>query len=61
MADGVHAVGDSEQKVKKILGDNYRIRETEWKDFLIYDNQGITFEIHKSDRTVIELSFGPKP
>ena len=59
-ADGLR-VGDSEQRVKNILGDNYRMRETEWKDFLIYDNQGITFEIHKSDRTVMELSFGPKP
>jgi hypothetical protein len=58
-SDGLR-VGDSERRVKNILGDNYRMIETEWKDFLIYGNQGITFEIHKSNRTVMELSFGPK-
>ena len=60
-ADDGLRVGNSEQRVKNILGDNYRMIETEWKDFLTYDNQGITFEIHKSDRTVMEFGFGPKP
>jgi hypothetical protein len=59
-ADDGLRVGDSEERVKNILGDNYRMNETEWKDFLAYDNLGITFEIHKSDRTVMEFGFGPK-
>ncbi|MHC4346783.1 MAG: LamG domain-containing protein, partial [Planctomycetota bacterium] len=49
-------VGDSEQKIKQAFGDNCHFKETEGKDFLTYRDQGIQFEIHKKDRTVIELS-----
>ena len=55
-SDGLR-VGDSEQRVIKVMGDNYRMNESEWKDFLTYEDHGITFEIHKSDRTVMEMSF----
>jgi hypothetical protein len=49
-------VGDSEQDIIQAFGDDFRLKETEWKDFLTYENEGIQFEIHKTDRTVIELS-----
>jgi subtilisin family serine protease len=49
-------VGDSEQKIKQAFGDNFRLEETEWKDFLIYEDQGLQFEIHKKNRTVMEIA-----
>jgi hypothetical protein len=49
-------VGDSEQKIKRAFGDNYHFKETEGKDFLTYRDQGIQFEIHKYNRTVMEIS-----
>jgi hypothetical protein len=49
-------VGDSEQDIIQAFGNDFRLKETEWKDFLTYDNEGIQFEIHKKDRTVVELS-----
>ena len=54
-------VGDSEQKVIKILGENDRINESQPENFLAYEDLGLTFEIDKQDRTVEEISFGPKP
>jgi hypothetical protein len=59
-SDGLR-VGDSEQRVIKVMGENYRIVESQIKDFLIYEKQGITFEILKTDRTVLEIGFSPKP
>lgn len=32
------------------------IVEDEWKDMLEYEDEGLEFEIHKKDRTVIEFS-----
>jgi hypothetical protein len=58
--DGLR-VGDTEQRVKDALGENYRIKESQSKDFLTYEDLGLTFEIRKSNRTVMEISFGPKP
>ncbi|MHC4259078.1 MAG: protein kinase domain-containing protein [Planctomycetota bacterium] len=49
-------VGDSEQKIKQAFGDNYHLKETAWKDFLTYEDEGIQFEIHKNNRTVMEIS-----
>ena len=49
-------VGDSEQKVKKIFGDDFNIREFESKDFLSYEDEYLMFEIHKQDRTVMEIN-----
>ncbi len=49
-------VGDSEQKIKQGFGDDFHLEETEWKDFLIYEDQGLQFEIHKKNRTVMEIA-----
>lgn len=49
-------VGDSEEKVKEAFGPGYALNETESKDFLIYEALGINFEIHKQDRSVMEIN-----
>jgi len=49
-------IGSSEQEFKKVFGNDFTLKETEWKDFLIYENQGLQFEIHKKNRTVMELT-----
>jgi beta-lactamase regulating signal transducer with metallopeptidase domain len=54
-------VGDSEQKIKKAFGDDFRIRESERKDFLSYKDEGLMFEIDKRDRTVMEINVLPVP
>ncbi len=54
-------VGDSEQKVKKIFGEDFNIREFEKKDFLSYEDENLMFEIHKQDRTVMEINVTPSP
>jgi hypothetical protein len=55
-------VGDSEQKIKQAFGADFHFKETKGKDFLIYEDHGLQFEINKKDRTVMELSiFKKKP
>ncbi|MBL7153022.1 MAG: hypothetical protein ISS79_04850 [Phycisphaerae bacterium] len=49
-------VGDSEEDIKQAFGDGFSLKETEWKDFLRYEDMGISFEIHKQNRTVIEIN-----
>jgi len=49
-------VGDSEEKIKQALGPASEFEETEWKDFLIYDQIGLSFEINKQDRSVMEIN-----
>jgi len=58
-ADGL-GVGDSEQKIKQAFGDNFQFKETEGKDFLTYEDEGLQFEIHKKNRTVMEISVTQK-
>jgi len=53
-------VGDSEQKIKQTFGDDFQLKETEWKDYLIYDNEGLQFEIQKKNRTVLEFTVTQK-
>ncbi len=53
-------IGDSEQKIKQTFGNNFQLKETEWKDFLIYENEGLQFEIHKKNRTVMEFTVTQK-
>lgn len=53
-------IGDSEQKIKQTFGDNFLLKETKWKDFLIYKNQGLQFEIHKKNRTIMEFTITRK-
>ena len=55
LGNGVR-VGDSEEKVKQAFGPDYRLNPTEFKDFLIYEDLGINFEIHKQDRSVMEIN-----
>ena len=52
-------VGDSEQKIKQVFGDDFQLKETEWKDFLAYEDKGLVFEINKRDRTVMEIGVSP--
>ncbi len=59
-ANGVR-VGDSEQKIKEAFGNDFKIREFERKDFLSYRDKGLMFEIHKQDRTVMEINVSPIP
>ena len=49
-------VGDSEQDIIQAFGDDFQLYESEWKDVLIYKDKGLTFEIHKENRTVIEIN-----
>jgi beta-lactamase regulating signal transducer with metallopeptidase domain len=57
-AQGVR-VGDSEQKIKEAFGSDFHIKESKWKDFLYYKAKGLMFEIHKQDRTVMEINVSP--
>jgi hypothetical protein len=54
-------VGDSEQKIKEVFGEDFHIREFERKDFLAYEDKGLMFEIDKRDRTVMEINVSPIP
>lgn len=58
-ADGL-GIGDSEQRIKQAFGNDFQFKETQWKDFLIFENEGLQFEIHKKNRTVIEFSVTQK-
>jgi hypothetical protein len=49
-------VGDSEQSIIQAFGDDFQLYESEWKDILIYKDEGLMFEIHKEKRTVIEIN-----
>ncbi|MFC1634098.1 S8 family serine peptidase [Planctomycetota bacterium] len=49
-------VGDSEQKIKQTFGEDFRLQEGRGKDFLFYKDKGLHFEIHKQDRTVMEIN-----
>jgi hypothetical protein len=49
-------VGDSEEKIKQAFGDDFLLKETEVKDFLTYEDEGLQFEINKDKRTVMEIS-----
>jgi len=54
-------VGDTDEKIKQAFGPGFRFEECEWKDFLNYENEGLEFEIHKKDRTVMEISIHRPP
>lgn len=49
-------VGDSEEKIKQALGPPSEVQETEFKDFLGYEQIGLVFEINKQDRSVMEIN-----
>ena len=48
-------VGDSEQKIKQALGEDFQLEEDEGKEYLVSDAGRLAFEIHKKDRTVTEI------
>jgi hypothetical protein len=48
-------VGDSEQKIKQAFGNNFRFKESQVKDYIIYEDKSLHFEIRKKDRTVMEI------
>ncbi len=52
-------VGDSEQKIKDAFGNDFQLKKSERKDFLSYKDKGLMFEIHKQDRTVMEINVSP--
>ncbi|NIP22843.1 MAG: hypothetical protein GWN67_00800 [Phycisphaerae bacterium] len=54
-------VGDSEQKIKEVFGNDFHIREFEPRDFLSYRDKGLMFEIQKKDRTILEINVSPIP
>jgi len=49
-------VGDSEDDIIQAFGDEFKLRESEWKDYIRYEDKGISFEIHKQKRTVLEIN-----
>ncbi|MBN2131706.1 MAG: M56 family metallopeptidase [Sedimentisphaerales bacterium] len=49
-------VGDSEEKVKQAFGPPSDFKETDFKDFLVYDQIGLSFEVNKQDRSVMEIN-----
>jgi hypothetical protein len=55
-------VGDSEHDIIQAFGDDFRLNKdlSDFKDYLIYKDKGLTFEIHKKDRTVIEINITPR-
>ncbi len=60
LASGV-AVGVSEEKVRRTMGPDYVLKKSRAKDFLLYPKAGVSFEIDKTKRTVMEISVQPKP
>ena len=48
-------VGDSEQKIKQALGEDFQLEEDEGKEYLVTDAGRLAFEIHKKDRIVTEI------
>jgi len=58
LANGVR-VGDSEQKIKEAFGNDFQLKKSERKDYLSYRDKGLMFEIHKQDRTVMEINVSP--
>jgi serine protease AprX len=49
-------VGDSEQKIKQAFGEDFHLEEGRGKDFLTYEDKGLSFEIDKKSRTVMEIN-----
>lgn len=54
-------VGVSEDEVKKALGSDFHRKEFPAKDFLVYEDAGLSFEIDKEKRTVMEINLEQKP
>jgi|GEM_PF-275397 len=48
-------VGDSEQKIKQVFGEDFKLEEAFGKDFRCYHAKGLGFAIHKKNQTVTEI------
>ena len=55
------AVRASEEEARRAMGPDYVLETSRAKDFLLYPKAGVSFEIDKSKRTVMEISVQPKP
>ena len=51
-------VGSSEQRVVETFGEDFHLKEGKSKDFLIYEDEGLEFEISRTRRTVLEMTIG---
>jgi bla regulator protein BlaR1 len=60
LASGV-AVGVSEEEVRRAMGPDYILERSSGKDFFLYPKAGVSFEIDKTKRTVMEINVQPKP
>ena len=49
-------VGDSEAEIERALGSGYVLEESQVKDFLVYEGLGLSFEVDKQDRSVMEIN-----
>jgi len=48
-------VGDSEQKIKQVFGEDFHLEEALGRTFLCKHAKGLGFEIHKKNQTVAEI------
>jgi beta-lactamase regulating signal transducer with metallopeptidase domain len=55
LANGV-AVGVAEEEVRRAMGPDYVLVKSSGKDFFLYPRAGVSFEIAKSKRTVLEIN-----
>jgi len=53
-------VGDTEQKVKETFGNDFGLREFEFKNILTYKKEGLSFEIRNDNKTVMEINVTQK-
>jgi len=53
-------VGDSEEKIKQAFGNNFHLKEVAGKAFLTYEDEGLHFDIHQKNRTVMEITVTKK-
>ena len=55
VSDGLK-VGDTEERVIRTLGKGFHLEEYTYRDFITYQDRGLTFEVHKKNRTVTEIT-----
>jgi bla regulator protein BlaR1 len=48
-------VGNSEQRIKQVFGDEFQTEEALGKDYLCYHSRGLAFEIDKKNKTIAEI------
>ena len=48
-------VGNSEQRIKQVFGDDFKTEEALGKDYLCYHSKGLAFEIDKKNQTIAEI------